>query len=177
MFCIKCGTENPEYAKFCKECGTSLDIPDLGEYHENVPENIRKISVLGIVIGNAFCFIAALISAALWIAWVAGSLNMEKINAAVPSDYDLIIFLAILMIITIISGILASYFEGRKYINGVLNGFLGTVFALISIGIVANGVLFIIWPLLFGLFGIFGGILWVFIKKRRNNGLKRHHMV
>jgi hypothetical protein len=169
MFCIKCGTENPEYAKFCKKCGMNLDMPKdfRGYYEEDTPKSIKKgISLLGIVIGNTFYFIAALILSALWIAWIAGSLNMEKINAASPSDYDFIIFLIILMILTVISGILASYFGGKKYINGVLNGFLGTVFALIFIGIIADGALFIIWPLLFGLFGIFGGILGVFIKKR-----------
>ncbi len=168
MFCIKCGTENPEYARFCKECGKSLDIPDLGKYHEkNTSKSIRKgISLLGIVIGNAFYFIGALILTALWMAWVAGSLNMEKINTVSPSDYDFILIMIILMILTIISGILASYFGGKKYINGVLNGFLGTLFALICIGIIANGILFIIWPLIFGLFGILGGILGVLIKKR-----------
>jgi uncharacterized membrane protein len=27
MFCAKCGTENPEGAKFCSKCGAELDAP------------------------------------------------------------------------------------------------------------------------------------------------------
>ncbi len=31
MFCIECGTRNPENAKFCKKCGARMPQPDLAE--------------------------------------------------------------------------------------------------------------------------------------------------
>lgn len=169
MFCPKCGTKNPDNAKFCKKCGMNLGIhKDFSEYYKKSASGSLKkgISLEGIIIGNVFIFTAFTALSALVVILLYGTFNIEKLQTVPVSDFEFILCLSMLVILLIIAGILAGYLGGRKYINGVLNGFMATLFTLICFGIIANGILFLIWPLIFGSFGIIGGILGVFIKKR-----------
>lgn len=37
MYCQKCGTQNPDDSKFCRECGKELIHPQIGTYYEKKP--------------------------------------------------------------------------------------------------------------------------------------------
>lgn len=71
MFCIKCGTENPEYAIFCSECGKKLKefgtekTPKIGERMGTSGPGISKsvdleysygLPILHLVLFNIFTF-------------------------------------------------------------------------------------------------------------------------
>ncbi|PIZ26852.1 MAG: hypothetical protein COY46_02855 [Chloroflexi bacterium CG_4_10_14_0_8_um_filter_46_9] len=60
MFCPKCGTENPEYAKFCTKCGAALAPPAGGS---ETPATPAQTSIgLQPNIAGLLCYVAGWIT-------------------------------------------------------------------------------------------------------------------
>ncbi len=161
MFCIKCGTENPENAKFCKKCGESLSSVQISSNNHIIKPSesiIKRISWKGIIIG----FILLKLTDYL--------IGSYEFSFSMMAGY---------LIMLVIAGIIPGYIKGMPYKNGILNGYvIGLVFTIwISIpgmqevlsgtsSFIEYIVISIIILMIFTPFGIFGGILGVFIKKR-----------
>lgn len=65
MYCKNCGTENPDKALFCKECGAKLNEEDTVEYAtaSNLPASSKKKQWIqrrfpcGGILDMKFCFL------------------------------------------------------------------------------------------------------------------------
>lgn len=162
MFCIKCGTENPEYAKFCKECGESLYNVQISSNNRIKPSEsiIKRISWKGIIIG----FILLKLTDYL--------IGSDELSFSMMAGY---------LVMLVIAGAIPGYIKGMPYKNGILNGFLiGLVFTIwISIpgmqevlsgtsSFIEYFIISIIILMIFAPFGILGGLLGIFIKRRKH---------
>lgn len=161
MFCQECGTENPENAKFCKKCGENLSSVQISSNNHVIKPSesiIKRISWKGIFIG----FILLKLTDYL--------IGSNELSFSMLAGY---------LVIMVIAGTIPGYIKGMPYENGILNGFLiGLIFTIwISISgmqEVLDGTssfieFFIILTIVLivsAFFGILGGILGVFIKKR-----------
>jgi len=65
MFCPKCGTENPEYAKFCTKCGAALVPPAGGS---ETPATPAQTSIgLQPNIAGLLCYVAGWITGIIFL--------------------------------------------------------------------------------------------------------------
>jgi len=65
MFCPKCGTENPEYAKFCTKCGAALAPPAGGS---ETPATPAETSIgLQPNIAGLLCYVAGWITGIIFL--------------------------------------------------------------------------------------------------------------
>ncbi len=66
MFCPKCGTENPEYAKFCTKCGTALVPPAGGSETPAKPPAETSIGLQPNIAG-LLCYVALWITGIIFV--------------------------------------------------------------------------------------------------------------
>lgn len=163
MFCTKCGTKNPENAKFCKKCGESLSSVQISSNNHMIKPSesiIKRISWKGIFIG----FILLKLTDYL--------IGSNEFSFSLIAGY---------LVMIVIAGAIPGYIKGKPYKNGILNGFLIGLIFTIGISIsgmqeVLNGnssfieyfIILIIVLVVSAPFGILGGILGVFIKRDEN---------
>ena len=168
--CSKCGSENPTAAAFCLECGERLNIVNSAtavvdyknsDKKENKDKNASKgISLVGVCLGFGFLILSL----------VFGVLALFGTNIPHnPADisYNLLMgFAVIALVVTIISGLLASYMGGSiDYKDGILNGGLVGVILGIFMGIVSGMLAFISGITVFGLLAVLGGILGTLLRR------------
>lgn len=88
MRCPKCGSENNQDSKFCKNCGNPLDTP--AKSSNNVPDNHKKIIIGLIIVIVAILAIGALYGMGVFKGEVpleTKNYNAFKIDVPVGSDY------------------------------------------------------------------------------------------
>jgi uncharacterized membrane protein len=107
MFCPKCGTENPEYAKFCTKCGAAL-VPPAGGSETPVTPPAQTSIGLQPNIAGLLCYVA------LWITGII-FLVIEKKSTFVKfhawqSIMTFGILTGVLIIISILSAIVWTPF-------------------------------------------------------------------
>ena len=66
MFCPKCGTENPEYAKFCTKCGAELVPPAGGSETPATPPAQTSIGLQPNIAG-LLCYVAGWITGIIFL--------------------------------------------------------------------------------------------------------------
>ena len=66
MFCPKCGTENPEYAKFCTKCGAALVPPAGGSETPATPPAQTSIGLQPNIAG-LLCYVAGWITGIIFL--------------------------------------------------------------------------------------------------------------
>jgi len=66
MFCQKCGTENPEYAKFCTKCGAVLVPPAGGSETPATPPAETSIGLQPNIAG-LLCYVAGWITGIIFL--------------------------------------------------------------------------------------------------------------
>jgi uncharacterized membrane protein len=66
MFCPKCGTENPEYAKFCTKCGAVLVPPAGGSETPAMPPAETSIGLQPNIAG-LLCYVAGWITGIIFL--------------------------------------------------------------------------------------------------------------
>jgi uncharacterized membrane protein len=66
MFCPKCGTENPEYAKFCTKCGAELAPPAGGSETPATPPAQTSIGLQPNIAG-LLCYVAGWITGIIFL--------------------------------------------------------------------------------------------------------------
>ena len=66
MFCPKCGTENPEYAKFCTKCGAELVPPTGGSETPATPPAQTSIGLQPNIAG-LLCYVAGWITGIIFL--------------------------------------------------------------------------------------------------------------
>jgi len=101
MFCPKCGTENPEGAKFCSKCGAELGAPVGGTETPATPPAETSIGLAPNIAG-LLCYVAG---------WITGIifLVIEKKSTFVKFHaWQSIMTFGILTVVQIIISILAA---------------------------------------------------------------------
>ena len=68
MFCSKCGTENPEGAKFCSKCGADLGAPAKPSEAAAKPETESSTGMSANVAG-LLCYVAGWITGIVFVVW------------------------------------------------------------------------------------------------------------
>ena len=68
MFCSKCGTENPEGAKFCSKCGAELGTPAKPSEAAAKPEAESSTGMSANVAG-LLCYVAGWITGIVFVVW------------------------------------------------------------------------------------------------------------
>jgi len=68
MFCPKCGTENPEGAKFCSKCGAELGAPAKPSEAATKPETESSTGMSANVAG-LLCYVAGWITGIVFVVW------------------------------------------------------------------------------------------------------------
>jgi uncharacterized membrane protein len=66
MFCSKCGTKNPERAKFCSKCGAELGAPAKPSEVEATPE-AESSTGLSANVAGLLCYVAAWITGIVFV--------------------------------------------------------------------------------------------------------------
>jgi uncharacterized membrane protein len=68
MFCSKCGTENPDGAKFCSKCGAKLGAPAKQSKAEAEPEAESSTGMSANVAG-LLCYVALWVTGIVFLVW------------------------------------------------------------------------------------------------------------
>jgi len=68
MFCSKCGTENPEGAKFCSKCGAELGVAATPTEGSAKPEAESSTGMSANVAG-LLCYVLAWVTGIIFIVW------------------------------------------------------------------------------------------------------------
>ncbi|MTK63083.1 MAG: zinc ribbon domain-containing protein [Methanobacterium sp.] len=148
--CEKCGAEIPPNTGICKNCGNPGD-------HLGV-EQTSGLSLVGVAVGFGFLLLTTLVAV---FALFGNNIPLK------PDDIPyriLIIFGVIATIISIVSGLIASYIGGStKFTDGIVNGglvgvVLGVLVALTSGSVASIGVL-VVFSFLSGMGGLVGTAL------------------
>jgi ribosomal protein L40E len=71
VYCVKCGTKNPDDAETCVKCGAQLYTTGRSEYHERLEHECFGIPRGGTIVGLAIGFIV-LFWGLIWLAQQAG---------------------------------------------------------------------------------------------------------
>ena len=179
--CPHCGFENPKGALFCLECGKELGILNNSQQEgsksyngniQNLPngtfrrdakteEHVSSLmSLLGVITGFGFLIVSMVCAVLL----LFGT-KIPHVASDIPQN--ILAGLGIIaIVITIISGMLASYIGGSKsYKRGIINGGLVGFILSVFMGAVSGASAFLLGFSVFGLLSILGGILGTLLKK------------
>ncbi|MBP2046849.1 zinc-ribbon domain-containing protein [Methanobacterium aggregans] len=181
--CPHCGFENPKGALFCLDCGKELGILNNStKPHDFKPENRdvlnlsddtlnkntnEKVSslmgILGVITGFGFLMIT-IIGAVL----ILIGTKIPQSAANIPQN--ILAGLGIIaIVITIISGMLASYIGGSKsYKAGIINGGLVGFILSVLMGVVSGASVFLMGFLVFGVLSILGGIVGTLLRRHND---------
>lgn len=150
--CEKCGAEISPGTSICNQCGNTIESSTMDQ---------SGLSLVGVSVGFGFLLLTTLVA----VFALFGNDIPQK-----PEDIPykiLIAFGIIAMVVSIISGLIASYIGGStKFKDGMVNGglvgvVLGILVALTSGSITSIGVLVI-----FSLLSCFGGIMGTVLKRK-----------
>ena len=122
MFCAKCGTENPEEAKFCSKCGAGLAVSPTPTEGAAKPE-AESSTGLSANVAGLLCYV---------IGWVTGIvfLVLEKKSTFVKFHaYQSIMTFGVLFVVSLIF----SWIPNIGWIIGTLIGILSFILWLILI--------------------------------------------
>jgi uncharacterized membrane protein len=122
MFCAKCGTENPEEAKFCSKCGAGLAVSPTPTEGAAKPE-AESSTGLSANVAGLLCYV---------IGWVTGIvfLVLEKKSTFVKFHaYQSIMTFGVLFVVSLIF----SWIPVIGWIIGTLIGILSFILWLILI--------------------------------------------
>lgn len=143
VFCPKCGTENKDNAKFCKNCGYNLKSPEksfIGKLN-------HKINILGVYIGIAISLLVLVVASILYGILVAsGKLSIM--------GFVYLVSLSMMFI----GGFVTSIICCRTYSEGLTNGgFVGLV-SLVNFGFIAGILWFVAMAVMGAIANAFGSL-------------------
>lgn len=152
VYCPECGNKNEGNASFCKNCGIRI------KPNENKNEISKLINLKAIIIGIVTYFVVAVMLVIFLD--VTGMYNGFNIDSA-PLPYVFIIS---------ISSIITGFFSGGKYLNGIFNSIIIAIFYSIVYFVLSGLLLWFVDALiLFGVFGLVGGLIGVLIYRNYKN--------
>lgn len=179
--CPHCGFENPKGALFCLECGNELGILNNSKQEkfksdnrdiQNLPNDTLNMDakteehvfsvmgLLGVITGFGFLIVSMVCAVLLLV-----GTNIPHVASDISPN--ILAGLGILaIVITLISGMLASYIGGSKsYKIGIINGGLVGFILSVFMGAVSGASAFLLGFSVFGFLSILGGILGTLLKK------------
>lgn len=124
--CPDCGFDNKDNAVFCKQCGKKLEKSLMGRLND-------EINFLAVFIGLAVSCIVLII----------GSFIFATVIASPGSDLTLYIGL-VLILMVLLGGMTTGIIECREYKEGVINGLMLSLIALVILGFIIGVILFIV---------------------------------
>jgi len=150
--CEKCGAEISPSATICNQCGNAIETTNMDQ---------TGLSMVGVAVGFGFLLLTTLIA----VFTLFGN-NIPQKPEDIP--YKLLVAFGIIaMVVSIVSGLIASYIGGStKFKDGIVNGglvgvVLGILVALTSGSAASIGVLVI-----FSLLTAFGGLMGTVLKRK-----------
>ena len=178
--CPHCGFENPKGALFCLECGNELGILNNSKQEKFTSDNdiqnppngtlnmdakteehvFSVMGLLGVITGFGFLIVSMVCAVLLLV-----GTNIPHVASDLSPN--ILAGLGILaIVITLISGMLASYIGGSKsYKIGIINGGLVGFILSVFMGAVSGASAFLLGFSVFGFLSILGGILGTLLKK------------
>jgi len=76
MFCAKCGTENPEEAKFCSKCGAGLAVSPTPTEGAAKPE-AESSTGLSANVAGLLCYVALWVTGIVFLVWEKKSIFVK----------------------------------------------------------------------------------------------------
>ena len=87
MFCEKCGTKNPDDAKFCEKCGAPLNnAPAASSQPAGAPKASKPLPIKGIV--AAIAVVAVLVVGFIFVQKMGRTIDLNKYMTVDASGYD-----------------------------------------------------------------------------------------
>jgi len=128
MFCPKCGTENPEGAKFCSKCGADL-APSAGGAETKPPAETS--TGLSANVAGLLCYVGC------WISGIVFAVIEKKSTFVKFHAWQSIMTFGVLSVAQIIvSGILAGIGAATFSLGLIaVAGVLGTIIWILSVGL------------------------------------------
>ena len=119
MFCSKCGTENPEGAKFCSKCGAGLGVAATPTEGAAKPE-AESSTGLSANVAGLLCYVAGWVSGIVFVVWEKKSIFV-KFHAWQSIMTFGVLTVAHLILSTILRAIaVATFSPGLAIFAGVL---------------------------------------------------------
>jgi len=146
FYCAYCGAENEDKTTFCKDCGKRIKP-------EEKKSGITSLINWKAIILGGFAFFVLFVS-------------LLVLFFIIQNEY---IFIASLVAVPLLSGILTGYISGNEYSGGILNSAILGMLLSIIFGLIMGGIVGILaFLLVFLIFGVIGGAIGVYYRKKRD---------
>jgi hypothetical protein len=142
---------------------------DVHEIPKDLKDLIKRISVLGVILGIG-TFIILFITSLLVVFMVLTTFGPTKLTPSLDS-FNVDVFFMFLMgifFLIIVSGAIAPLFsKSKEYFDGALNGFIVGIICGISLYILFNfwDLAFIIFIIIASISGALGGLITIWLRK------------
>jgi len=137
MFCSKCGTENPDGAKFCSKCGADLGAPAKPSEAIAKPETESSTGMSANVAG-LLCYVGAWVSGIVFVVWEKKS-TFVKFHAW----QSIMVFGVLTLAHLILSRMLIDIGWGNLFYPN-----LGLIRAGVALGWIIGMVMLVLWIIL-----------------------------
>ena len=124
MFCSKCGTENPDQAKSCSECGAGLAVAATPTEGASKPESESSTGMSANVAG-LLCYVVGWITGIVFVVWEKKS-TFVKFHAWQSIMVFGVLMAAHLILGTILGAIaVVTFSPGLMILAGVMSWIIG----------------------------------------------------